>query len=192
VRLLEARSHSQARKTSGCYPCSVRRGCCVRPFKDGGQTVTPLPGWIKVANERFARFSGSRFSPHELPGGPRYGDKAAVRQATKVCRDCRKREVKPRQWYCPDCARKNKRDSNRRHIRRKRGLDVGKLANSPIGAEALTKAEKQVGYPYPKTSISGSSFPTGQRAATRNAREKESISLPGSHEHGKRRASRED
>jgi hypothetical protein len=101
------------------------------------------------------------------------------RRVTKLCLDCRRREVRPRQWYCPDCARKNKRDSNRRHIRRKRGLDVGKLANSPIRAEALTKAEKQVGYPYPKTSISGSSFPTGQRAATRNAREKESISLPG-------------
>lgn len=141
--------------------------------------MTPLPEWIRGSNERFARFSGSQFSPHELPGGPPYEDKAAVRQATKVCRDCRKREVKPRQKYCHVCARNRKRESNRRHIRRKRGLDVGKLANSPIGAEALKKAEKQVGYPYPKPSILGSSFPTGQRAATRNAREKESISLPG-------------
>jgi hypothetical protein len=130
------------------------------------RAMTPLPEWIRAANERFARFSGSQFSPHELPGGPPYEDKAAVRAATKVCRDCRKREVKPRQWYCPDCARKHKRDSNRRHIRRKRGLDVGKLANSPIGAEAVTKAETEVGYPYPKTSILGSSFPTGQGAAT--------------------------
>lgn len=108
------------------------------------RAMTPLPEWIRAANERFARFSGSQFSPHELPGGPPYEDKAAVRAATKVCRDCRKREVKPRQWYCPDCARKHKRDSNRRHIRRKRGLDVGKLANSPIGAEAVTKAETEV------------------------------------------------
>src|SRR4030095_14554862 len=122
--------------------------------------MTPLPEWIRASNERFAHFSGSQFSPHELPGGPPYEDKAAVRQATKLCLDCRKREVRPRQKYCPDCARKHKRESNRRHIRRKRGLDVGKVANSPIGAEALTKAEKQVGYPNPKAPILGPSFPT--------------------------------
>jgi hypothetical protein len=88
------------------------------------------------------------------------------KRATKLCLECRKREIRPRQKYCPDCARKRKRESNRRHIRRKRGLDVGKLANSPIGAETVTKAEKQVGYPHPKTSILGSSFPTGQEAPT--------------------------
>jgi hypothetical protein len=82
------------------------------------------------------------------------------KRVTKLCLDCRKREVRPRQKYCPDCARKHKRESNRRHIRRKRGLDVGKVANSPIGAEPLTKAEKQVGYPNPKAPILGSSFPT--------------------------------
>jgi len=132
--------------------------------------MTPLPAqftkWLKACNERFARFSGSQFSPHELPGGPPYEDKAAVRQATKLCKDCRKREVRPWQTYCPDCARKRKRESNRRHIRRKRGLDVGKLANSPIGAEPLTKAEKQVGYPHPKAPILESSFPTEQDAPT--------------------------
>jgi hypothetical protein len=131
--------------------------------------MTPLPEWIRAANERFARFSGSQFSPHELPGGPPYEDKAAVLQATKLCKDCRKREVKPRQKYCSDCARKRKRESNRRHIRRKRGSDVGKFANSPIGAEPLTNAEKQVGYPHPKAPISQSSFPTGQEAATTQA-----------------------
>src|SRR5262245_44240607 len=88
------------------------------------------------------------------------------KHAIRMCRDCRKREVRPRQKYCPDCARKKKRESNRRHIRRKRGLDVGKVANSPAGAEGLTKAEKQVGYPYPKPSISGSNFPTSQEAPT--------------------------
>jgi hypothetical protein len=132
--------------------------------------MTPLPAqfteWLKACNERFARFSGSQFSPHELKGGPPYEDKAFVRQATKLCKDCRKCEVRPRQKYCPDCARKRKRESNRWHIRRKRGLDVGKLANSPIGAEPLTKAEKQVGYPHPKAPISESSFPTGQETAT--------------------------
>src|SRR5437773_6118783 len=75
------------------------------------------------------------------------------KRATKLCLECRKREVRPRQKYCPDCARKHKRESNRCHIRRKRGLDVGKLVNSPIGVEALTKAERQDGYPYPKRLI---------------------------------------
>jgi hypothetical protein len=135
--------------------------------KGEGGSMTPLPEWIRASNERFARFSGSQFSPHELPGGSPYEDKAAVRQATKLCMDCRKREVRPRQKYCRDCAMKRKREANRRHIRRKRGLDVGKLANSPIGVEPLTKAEKQVGYPHPKAPILESSFPTGQEAPTR-------------------------
>jgi hypothetical protein len=64
----------------------------------------PLPAqfteWLRAHNERFARFSGSQFSPHELPGGPPYEDKAAVRQATKRCKDCEKRKVKLRQRYC--------------------------------------------------------------------------------------------
>ena len=132
--------------------------------------MTPLPAqlteWLKACNERFKRFSGSQFSPHELPSGTTYKDKAVVWQAAKLCKECRKREVRPRQKYCPGCAAKRKRESNRCHTRRKRGLDVGKVANSPAGAEGLTKAEKQVGYPYPKTSISGSNFPTSQEALT--------------------------
>jgi hypothetical protein len=128
--------------------------------------MTPLPEWIRRSNERFARFSGSQFWPHELPGGPPCEVKTAGRQATKLCRDCRKREVRPRQKYCPECARKRKRKSNRRHIRRKRGSDVGKLANSLVGVETLAKTEKQVGYPYPTAGVSGSSFRTEQGAAT--------------------------
>jgi hypothetical protein len=85
-----------------------------------------------------------------------------VERATKLCLDCRKRQVRPRQKYCPNCARKRKREANRRHIRRKRALDVGKPANSPIGAEALTKPKTQGGYDYPGTTISGSSFPTAE------------------------------
>jgi hypothetical protein len=115
--------------------------------------MTPLPEWIRACNERFGRFSGSQFSAHELPGGPPYQDNAAARQASKRCKDCRKREVKGRQRYCPHCARNHKRESKRRHMRRKRGSDVEKLANSPIGAEALTKPEMQGGYHQPKTSI---------------------------------------
>ena len=52
---------------------------------------------------------------------------------------------------------------------RNRRLDVGKVENSPIGAEALTKAEKQVGYTHPKTPILESSFPTRPETATRIA-----------------------
>jgi hypothetical protein len=43
--------------------------------------MTPMPAqfteWLKACNERFARFSGSQFSPHELLGGPPHQDKAA-------------------------------------------------------------------------------------------------------------------
>jgi hypothetical protein len=127
--------------------------------------MTPLPAqfteWLKTCNERFARFSGSQFSSHELPSGEK-----VLTAVKRLCLDCRKREVKPPQRYCHVCARNRKRESDRRHARAKRRLDVGKTENSPIGAETLTKAEKQVGYPHPKTSISGSSFPTGQEAPT--------------------------
>jgi hypothetical protein len=116
--------------------------------------------WLKSCNDRFARYSGSQFSPHELPGGPPCEDKAAVRQATKRCKGCRKREVRPRQRYCPACSKIRTRKSKKEHMRRKRGLDVEKVANSPIGAEALTRPEKQVGYPHPKTSIRASNFST--------------------------------
>ena len=88
------------------------------------------------------------------------------KRVIKVCLECRKREIRVRQKYCPDCARKHKRESNRHHIRRKRGLDVGKLVNSPIGVEALTNAERQDGDPHPKPLILGSSFPTSQNCAT--------------------------
>jgi hypothetical protein len=83
--------------------------------------MTPLPAhfteWLKACNERFARFSGSQFAAHELPGGPPHENKPAGWQATKLCREeCCKREMKGRQRYCLDCARKEKRESNRRHI----------------------------------------------------------------------------
>src|SRR6516164_4472655 len=116
--------------------------------------MTPLPAqfteWLRACNERFARFSGSQFSPHELPGGPPNEDKAAVRQATKRCRDCGKREVRLRQRYCLVCSISRIRKSKRKHMARKRGLDVEKVTDSPVGAEALTKIEMQVGYHHPK------------------------------------------
>src|SRR5262249_15994074 len=118
--------------------------------------MTPLPAqfmeWLRACNERFARLSGSQFSPHELPGGPFSEDNAAVRQITKQCKakDCRKRVVKLRQKYCPVCSKTRIREQKKEHMRRKRGLDVEKLANSPTGAEGLTKPEMQGGYHDPK------------------------------------------
>jgi hypothetical protein len=131
--------------------------------------MTPLPvqfmEWLKTCNEQFARFSGSQFSPHEPPGDQPGENKAAVRQATKLCRDCSKREVKPRQRYCSVCAKTRNRESKRKHMRRKRGSDVEKVANSPIHAEALTKPEKQGGYNDPKTTNTASNFSTHKEAA---------------------------
>jgi hypothetical protein len=84
------------------------------------------------------------------------------KRATKLCLNCHKRKLRTRQKYCPPCASNRKRESNRRHIRRKRGFDVGKLGNSPIGVEAVTKPETQGGYDYSQMSISRPSFPTGE------------------------------
>jgi hypothetical protein len=50
-------------------------------------------------------------------------------------------------------------------MRTKRGLDVEKIGISRIGAEALTKPEKQVGYPHPETAVLGSVFSTQQGIA---------------------------
>ena len=88
-----------------------------------------------------------------------------VKRATKLCLDCRKREVKPRQKYCHVCAKNRKRESDRRHARAKRRLEVGKTENSPIDVEALTKAENQLGYADSKTPILEPSFPTRQETA---------------------------
>jgi hypothetical protein len=135
--------------------------------------MTPLPmqftKWLKACNERFARFSGSQFSPHELPSEEKVS--TAVK---RLCLDCRKREVKARQRYCSVCAKKRNRESKRQHMRLKRGFDVEKLANSPIRAEALTRPEKQVGYPHPRTSILDPVFPhrKGRRRTGPEARGK--------------------
>jgi hypothetical protein len=54
-----------------------------------------------------------------------------------------------RQKYCPTCAKTRKRKSNRQHIRRKRHHGVGKLADSPLCAEGLTKAVPTTRYMDP-------------------------------------------
>ena len=142
--------------------------------------MTPLPPqvreWLKACNERFARFSGSQFSPHELPEGPACEHTAALRQATKLCKDCGKREVKPRRRYCAVCSKTHIRESKKKHMRRKRGSGVEKVANSPTGAEALTRPEKQVSYHDPQTSILGSSFSTQQGSAEDALEARQSLS----------------
>jgi len=60
---------------------------------------------------------------------------------------------------------------------------VEKLANSPIGAEALTRADQTIRYGDPQTSISGSSFSTGQAISQDTPEAGESINTaeqPGS------------
>jgi hypothetical protein len=66
-----------------------------------------------------------------------------VRQGTKLCLDCRKREVKQRQRYCRVCARNRKRESDRRHARAKRRLDVGKVEIRPLGLKDLGKQKSK-------------------------------------------------
>src|SRR5262249_31314650 len=86
-------------------------------------------------------------------------------RAIKLCPDCRKRELEPQKKYCGKCASSRKRESKRRHMREKRGLAVEKVANSPLGAEALKKAKRTSRYSDPQTSISDASFSTGQGSA---------------------------
>jgi hypothetical protein len=92
--------------------------------------------------------------------------------AKRMCCECRRVEVEGKAELCERCAYKRKLTQTRqskwrgKHKARENPethRQGRKIANSPIGAEALTKAETQVGYHYSKTSISGSSFPTPQR-----------------------------
>src|SRR5215471_13894678 len=68
------------------------------------------------------------------------------RRATIVCRNCRKVEVQGIKRYCGKCAIERQRKSHRDAMRRKRGLGVTKTRNSPVPAEALTKADLQGRY----------------------------------------------
>jgi len=87
------------------------------------------------------------------------------KRATKLCLDCRKREVRPRQKYCPVCSKIRNREQKREHMRRKRGSDVEKVANSPIGAEALTRLENEDRYDDPQAAKTTSNFSTQKEAA---------------------------
>jgi hypothetical protein len=79
-------------------------------------------------------------------------------EAKRMCLQCRRVEVEGIARFCGKCALVRKRESDRRHARTKRQSSVGKSENSPIGVEALTKAETSGRYDDPQTSISGCSF----------------------------------
>jgi hypothetical protein len=85
--------------------------------------------------------------------------------ATKLCRDCRKVNVEGIRRYCERCAQKRKLAFTRESKRRKRGLNGRKTVNSPIAAEALTKAEMSGRYDDPPTSIPRSFSSTRQDVA---------------------------
>lgn len=92
------------------------------------------------------------------------GTETTVRpqRSIKLCADCNKSELEPRQRYCERCATNRNRKSKRQHMRLKRRSDVEKTEISPIGAQGLTKAKITIGYRHPQTSILPSRFSTGE------------------------------
>jgi hypothetical protein len=94
-----------------------------------------------------------------------------------LCRDCRKIPVEGIRRYCGRCALKRKLAFTRESKRRKRGLNGRKRGNSPIGAEALTKAESSGRHDDPKTPMLGDGFSsTRQGVAEKTSDGEESIS----------------
>jgi hypothetical protein len=72
-----------------------------------------------------------------IPGTiPKKYQHGAMVAAKKLCRDCRRTEVRGIQRYCADCTRRRKRASNRKHWQKRSSL--GKTGFRHIGAEALT------------------------------------------------------
>ena len=82
-------------------------------------------------------------------------------QAIKPCADCGRQEVNPRQTYCPNCARKRKQASDRKHIRAKRELGVGKRGRVSPSESTPQNAQKVVAATYIAGTLkTASSFPT--------------------------------
>jgi hypothetical protein len=79
-------------------------------------------------------------------------------EAKKMCKQCKRIEVGGIAKYCERCALKRKLAFTCKSKQSKRGLNRRKSENSPIGAEALTKAENQVGYPSLKRRFWGLVF----------------------------------
>jgi hypothetical protein len=98
---------------------------CGRPMRDAGK--------------RWKCRCGFFYKPL-IPGTiPKKYQHGAV-SAKKLCRDCRRSEVRRNQIYCVACAGKRQRLA-KREAARKRRSNVDKVAFSPIGAEALTKPD---------------------------------------------------
>src|SRR5262249_19546212 len=118
-----------------------------------------------VLNGRSHWTSNEKFCDHCIVVRESYGfwGEPLKRSSKKKCATvgCR-RLVEGRTRYCDRCARKRKAASTRESRRRK----CGKIGISPIGAEALTKAENTFGYHHPQTSISDASFSTALTANT--------------------------
>jgi hypothetical protein len=114
-----------------CVACSPKEAVTPVPYFE--QTVLPqVPG--SVADE----YRKAQPIPKGINGQTQH-------LATKLCLNCRKRQVRP-QRYCAVCAKIRKRVANREHIRRKRRDNVGKSEDSPIPAEALTKTAETSRY----------------------------------------------
>ena len=75
--------------------------------------------------------SSEKLWPHLFGAAP-------CKVATKLCRNCRRVKVEGIRRYCARCARNRKRESDRRHVREKRRLDVGKTDITAVQAEGLT------------------------------------------------------
>jgi hypothetical protein len=111
-----------------------RSGPCV--FKQALCTATACPYFEEVVLPQAPASTAEEYRK-SLPAGM----VTSVRPqhaATRLCLDCRKREVGPRPKYCDVCGGIRKRASTSRTMRAKRSLDVRKLADLPLQAEALT------------------------------------------------------
>ena len=66
-------------------------------------------------------------------------EQATPKEIKRVCLRCRRIEMRGKQQYCEKCYAKRRNET-------RRGSEVAEIANSPIGAEALIKAEFEGGY----------------------------------------------
>ena len=81
----------------------------------------------------------------ELPGKAGEYNPPMAKSFKKVCRACRKVEVKGLKRYCKGCARTRNRAAYRMSKAKSRSR-VQKTGFSPVAAEALTKANMTSGY----------------------------------------------
>jgi Zn finger protein HypA/HybF involved in hydrogenase expression len=109
------------------------------------------------------------------------GAKTTVRprRGIKLCPDCHKRELEPRQRYCATCAGIRKRASKRRHMRLKRGLDVEKRTLQVPQREGADSPKMTIRYPNPQTSNLDSSFSTRPGIAEDASEAPESLNSAG-------------